>query len=68
MNILIIGHAGYVGPVLVDQLFKNKDYNSFNSTLDPRADHTQYPPTLVETGGIPESVQRRERDKRGFVG
>lgn len=27
MNILIIGHAGYVGPVLVDQLLKNKDYN-----------------------------------------
>ena len=26
MNILIIGHAGYIGPVLVDQLLKNKDY------------------------------------------
>ena len=26
MNILIIGHAGYIGPVLVDQLIKNKDY------------------------------------------
>ena len=24
MNILIIGHAGYVGPVLIDQLIKNK--------------------------------------------
>ena len=27
MNILIIGYAGYIGPVLVDQLIKNKKYS-----------------------------------------
>jgi nucleoside-diphosphate-sugar epimerase len=27
MNILILGHAGYIGPVLIDQLLKNKKYS-----------------------------------------
>ena len=27
MKILIIGHLGYVGPAVLDQLLKNKDYN-----------------------------------------